>query len=357
MAMSDFILTPVTHVVPLTTIRRERRLPAPGTVTARVGQRVQAADVVAEAEVGPRHYFVDVARGLGIPERQAGRYLVLTRGDQVTAGEVIAGPVGFSQRTVRAPADGRIVAISGSRVLLQVRGEPFALRAGFPGVVIGTDGVLALTLETKGALIQCAWGNGRSDYGLMRLVGDSPGDRMQTDKLDIDLRGAVLVAGTCDHPAPLHQATELSVRGVILGSMASDLIPVALRLPYPLVLTDGFGKRPINSRAYTLLASNVGREAAVDATPSGPYQYQRPEVIIPLPASEDVAMPEEVIPLSRGLRVRVMRAPLEGAVGVVQDIGETPVTYPSGVVARSATVELEGIGIMPVPLANLEVLE
>lgn len=355
--MTNLYLPAVTHVIALTTIRRERRLPVPGTIAVRVGQKVLSTDVVAEAPSSRRHIYLDLARGLGVPERQVARYLNRAQEDRVEAGEVIAGPVGISRRTVRAPADGRIVSVVGSRVLLEVHGDPIAVRAGFPGTITATDGVQVVTLETTGALIQAVWGNGRQDFGVMRLVADNPGDRLQTDKLDIDLRGAVLVAGMCDQPAPLHQATELSVRGVILGSMTSDLIPVAHRLPYPVIVTEGFGRVPINPMAFNLLRSNVGREAALDARSGGPYETQRPEVVIPLPASRELSLPDEVIPLARGLRVRALRKPHQGAVGIVQAVEEEPVALPSGILARCASVDLEGIGATTIALANLEVLQ
>ena len=102
--------------------------------------------------------------------------------------------------------------------------------------------------------------------------------------------------------------------------MTSELIPVAMRLPYPILLTEGFGRLPMNSPAYALLQSNAGREATLDGRMGSIYESQRPEVIIPLPASRQVSMP-------------------------------------SGILARSATVDLEGIGAATVPLANLEILQ
>ena len=65
--------------------------------------------------------------------------------------------------------------------------------------------------------MQGIWGNGRQDFGVLRTLGGGPRRRIQTDMLDTNLRGAVLVGGMCDQPAPLHQATELNVRGVVLG--------------------------------------------------------------------------------------------------------------------------------------------
>ncbi len=350
-------LPPVTHVLALTTIRRERQLPVPGTVTARVNEKVQAPDVIAEAEAVPRHLFLDLARGLGVPEDQAGRHVRRHVGDQLDAGDLIAGPVGLARRTVRAPARGRIVSLSGHRLLFEAATAALTLQAGFPALVVASDGTRSVTLETAGALIQAAWGNGRQDYGVMRSVGSGPGDRIQTAQLDINLRGAVLFGGICDQPAPLHQATELSVRGMILGSIPAELIPVALRLPYPLVVTEGFGRTPMNTAAFSLLTANVGHDAAVNAQPAEPYGSQRPEVIIPLPASRPPAMPEETVALAPKVRVRVLRAPYQGVVGVVRELPTRAVDYPSGILARSASVELEGIGTKLVPLANLEILQ
>jgi hypothetical protein len=355
--MKNFYIPPVTHVIPLATIRRERVLPVPGAVTVRVNEKVQASHVVAEAETVPRHYFLDVVRGLGVAQENAGRYIVHREGDRVDAGEVIAGPVGIARRTIRAPVDGRIIDISRGRVLFEARGELLALRAGFPGVVIATDGTRSVTVEATGALIQAVWGNGKQDYGVMRMVGEGPADRLKTDQLDVNLRGAVLVAGICDHPAPFHQATELSVRGVILGGLASDLIPVAQRLPYSVVVLEGFGERPINPPAFHLLSSNIGREVAIDAQQPRPYHLQRPEVIIPLPATRDIELPDEVIPLKSGVRVRILRAPYQGEVGAVQNVLDQAAEYPSGIRAMSVKVELGSGNTVTVPVANIEVLQ
>ncbi|NIS81813.1 MAG: hypothetical protein GTO14_16750 [Anaerolineales bacterium] len=355
--MSTMFLSPVTHVAPMVTIRRERELPVPGAVLVGINEKVQASHVVAEAAPTPQHYFLDVARGLGIPVRRVPQYVVRQPGDRVERGDVIAGPVGLTRRTIRAPANGRIMAITRGRVLFEVRAQPFELRAGFPGRVIATDGVQMITLETTGALVQAAWGNGRQDFGVMRLVGEDVDSRLQTGQLDLNLRGAVLVAGICDHPAPLQQATELAVRGVILGSILSELIPVAQNLPYPLVITEGFGERAMNLAAFSLLSSHAGREVAIDARPARPYHRERPEVIIPLPSNRPQELPDEIIPLARGVRVRILRPPHRGRVGKVRELLPRAKVYPSGVRAASVVVELDRGGTISVPIENLDVLQ
>ena len=66
-------LPPASHVSSMTTIRREWRMPAPGTVNVRLNESLNVHDVVAEAEVPERHVFLDVARALNVPENLVNR--------------------------------------------------------------------------------------------------------------------------------------------------------------------------------------------------------------------------------------------------------------------------------------------
>jgi len=355
--MFDTYLPPITHVSPLTVIRRELVLPRAGTVLVRLTQKVQGRDVVAECEGDPEYIFLDAARGLGVEIDQVGQYMVKERNVWVEEGDILAQREGLSRRAIRAPGNGRIVILSGGRILFEQTGELFRMRAGFPGNVVETDGIQGVILETVGALIQCSWGNSGQDFGVMRMVGSGPDDRMTTTLLDINLRGAILVAGVCDGEEPLKQAADLSIRGLILGSMQASLISLVRKLPYPVVLTDGFGSRGINAPAFDLLSGNIGREAAVNARSSNPYAFHRPEVIIPLPASPQADIPEEIVLLEPGVRVRILRSSHSGAAGMVREILPDAEIYPSGIRASSALVDLGDLGTVTVPLANLEVLQ
>ncbi|MBN2555632.1 MAG: hypothetical protein JXA97_06805 [Anaerolineales bacterium] len=355
--MSGTYLPPVKHVSPLNAIRRVRKLPVPGTVTVRVNEKVQAADVLAEAEVRPRHVFIDIARALGVPSREIGRHLACEKGDRVEAGDILAGPVGLPRRIVRAPADGRVMEISQGRVLFQQSGKIISLTAGFPGTVVTTDGIQTIMLEATGALVQASWGNGQEDFGVMRMIGEGAADRLQTDKLDVNLRGAVLIAGTCQHPGPLKQAHELAVRGIILGSAPSELIPLMRRLPFPILILEGFGEVPINPTSFNMLSTNIGREVCLNARNSRAYESQCPEVIIPLPATKDVDLPDDVFPLKNGVRVRLLRSPYFGESGIIREVLDRAVQFPSGILAHSVRVELSSGGTVTVPMANLEVIQ
>jgi hypothetical protein len=226
-----------------------------------------------------------------------------------------------------------------------------------PGSVVGTDASSVVSIETTGALIQGAWGNGVYDWGVLRQIGEGPGERLLPDKMDIILRGSVIIAGVCDDASPLRAAAQLSIRGLVLGSMASDLVPVAKRMPYPIVLTEGFGEIPINNPAFNLLIGNVGREVTVDAGSADPFAGQRPEIIIPLPATQEVEISEGLVQLNPGVRVRVLRQPHPGAVGQVRELLAGAIAMPSGIMANCARVELEEIGTAVIPVSNLEVIK
>lgn len=349
-------LPPVRHVAALCTVRRQRKLRGPGTITVRVREKVQPNDVVAEVQPPAQHHFLDLAAGLGIPPAEVSRHVKVDLGALVESGQILAGPVGLARRTMRAPANGRVLALTRGRMLFEALQDPYPMQAGLPGEVAGSDGASSVTIETTGAVVQGVWGNGRRGWGVLQVIGKGPGERLQPAKLDLTLRGALMVAGTADNPAPFHQATELSVRGMILGSMAAELIPVALRMTYPIILTDGFGQIPMNQPAFELLSGSAGREASLEATIREPFDAQLPEVIIPLPASQRAAGLDNVVPFAPGVRVRALRAPYAGATGNLLHLLPRPEAYPSGVLARSATVELAGIGPVSIPLANLEVI-
>ena len=74
---------PVLHVLPLTTIRRQRTLPVPGRITVELNQRVRPRDIVAEAEIAPRHQFIDLSRILGVDPREVSLYLTRGRDERV----------------------------------------------------------------------------------------------------------------------------------------------------------------------------------------------------------------------------------------------------------------------------------
>lgn len=351
------MLAPILHILPLTTIRRERLLPVPGKVVVRKGQKVSASDVIAEARLNNEHLLLDIGRGLGLTGEKADQYLQCKADMPVAQGDILAGPVGMAKRVVRAPRDGRVVLAGGGLVLLEVNTPPFELKAGLPGTVISLIENRGATIETSGALVQGVWGNGQIDFGLMHVLLQNPDDTLTSDRLDVSLRGSIVLAGYCGDSEVLKTAASLPLRGLILSSMEASLIPLAARMPYPIIILEGFGKLAMNSAAFKLLTTNEQREVALNAQPWDRFNGTRPEVVIPLPASPEPPIPPESDQFAPGQRVRIVRAPKAGNIGTITElrIGTTPL--PSGILAPAAVVQLESGENALLPLANLEVLE
>ena len=183
------MLASIVHVLPLTTIRRERALPIPGRVLVRQGRKVDPRDIIAEAALTPEHLLLDVPRSLGVSAKQAQSFIQREVGDEIAEGDLIAGPVGITRRVLRAPVSGRISIIRRGKILLEVETLPHELRSGMAGVVKDLISERGAVIETIGALIQGVWGNGRMDFGLMQNMLDAPDERLRSDQLDVSLRG------------------------------------------------------------------------------------------------------------------------------------------------------------------------
>ncbi len=350
------MLAPVLHILPLTTIQRKRLLPVPGVLHARLNQRLSAGDVVAEARWAREHLLIDVARKLGVSPATADRLIVCKEGDELIANSLIAMTRGPFPRQVRAPRDGRVVVAGGGRVLLEVGEVNLVLRAGLPGQVIEVIPDRGVVIQTAGALIQGVWGNGRIESGVLFNLMDAPDTVLRPDRLDVSLRGMVILGGIVHDAETLNTAAELPVRGLILSSLNPPLLPLALQMRYPILVTDGFGHIPMNSAAYRLLSTNVKREASVNAESTDRFSGARPEVIIPLPVAIEPVPPADVIAFAEGQQVRLRAGTRYGAIGSIVRLYEEAVSLPSGLRAPAAEVRLETNEELLVPLANLEVV-
>ncbi len=353
---AEKMLAPVHHILALTTILRERVLPIDGKVNARLNQKVSPSDVVAEASWAREHIFLDVGRTLNLSPNEADKLIRCKVGDRVAAGAVIATGQGLMRKTVTVPRDGKVVVTGGGQVLIEVGESRMELRAGVPGNVVQIIPDRGVVIQTAGALVQGVWGNGRVDTGILTNLAERPDSVLTAGRLDVSLRGSVIIAGQCKDADTLEAAAELPVRGLILASLFPSLLSVAREMRYPIILTDGFGSMPMNSAAYRLLVTNAKREATLNAESFDRYRGARPEVIIPLPVSSEPAPPQEVATFATGLTVRLRRPPAAGMIGTIMTLRPGLSTLPSGLRAPAADIKLENGEQVLIPLINLEVV-
>ena len=350
------MIAPVGYIQPLTTLRRKRTMPVEGVVLVNLGDTVHSGDAVARANLEAKHFILDAGRALGLPPERAKRLILRSVGEQVEDGAIIAGRRGVGARLLRAPAGGTIAAISEGQVLLQVSDDSSLLPARVPGVVIDIEPNRGVTIECVCALAQGVWGNGRLADGFLHAVGTECDQMLTADQIDMSMRGVILFVGGCEQRQALELAAQVPIRGLIVGSLATRLLPIAKTMPYPVVVIEGFGSTPMNSDAFKLFADHNGEQATLNAQPIDPGTWGRPEVIIPIKYE---GRPPQPVPMQNfriGQTVRVLNGPDKARVGELTALLPSSTLYSSGLRAASAEVALENGNITNYPLANLQLL-
>lgn len=350
------MIAPVRNIQPLTSLRRYRQLPVEGQILVKTGDVVHASDPVARANLEAQHLILDAARALGLPPERAAKQIQRSVGEQVEAGAIIAGRRGVGTRQLRAPAAGRVAAISNAQVLLQISDESSLLQARVPGHVVEIDPGRGVTIECVGAWVEGVWGNGRLGEGILHVVGDSPEQILTADQIDMSLRGAVLIAGICEHRQALELAAQVPIRGLVLGSLTTRLLPLAMKQAYPIVITEGFGRIPMNADAFKLFGNHNDNQATINAQFYDPSNGDQPEVIIPI---RDAGRPPQGVPLQSfrvGQTVRIVAGPDRGLIGEITTMHSSSTFFSNGLHAPGASVYLAERGEVAYPLVNLELL-
>jgi hypothetical protein len=139
--------------------------------------------------------------------------------------------------------------------------------------------------------------------------------------------------------------------------MPPELERIALELPFPVVLTEGFGERNMNTAAFQLLSTNDKRDIALNAEPFNRAKGTRPELLIPLPGTNNMEPPPEMETPLPGQRVRLLRNPYLGYIGTIDTVIPGMTRLPSGLRVQVANIRLENNELLKVPLTNFEILK
>ncbi len=351
------MIASTTHIQALTTLVRTRMLPANGRIIVRTGQKVTPTDVVGDVVIGRKYVIVDFSLGLGLPPKKALSLLKVKKGQQVLQKDVIAETSGMFPRVVVSPAEGRVVAIGGGKLVLETGGSTFELTAGIPGIVSEIIPDRGVVIRATGAIVQGLYGNGRLETGVMVSMIDKPDDVFNNTNLDVNLRGSIILAGHVNNPAVIKGAGELLLRGMILSSISPSVLSAVAQVPFPVLVIEGFGKRPMNSVAFKLLTTNVRRDVTLNAEFYDRQRGTRPEIFIPLPVGQEPPEPQDMTTFAPGQTVRLCYLARPSVLGTVVQLRPGLSLLPSGLSAPAAEIRLEETGEQVlVPLTNLEVL-
>lgn len=348
------------QITALTTVRRERLLPAPGEVLVGPGEMVGPADVVARCQLPGEIRVLDACRILGIPRARVAKYMRTSAGDTVQVNDLLAAPrglLGQIRKGCRSPVEGKVVEVRDGLILIESAATTLELRAHIRGEVANVMPNRGVVISVSGALIQGMWGSGGEAEGVLKMLVDNPQKPLRARAIDVSCHGTIVVGGRILDEAVIEQAIEARVRGIIVGGMDAGLCQNLDSWPFPVLLTEGFGTLSMSQPVFALLQSNMGREALLSADTRTRRDARRPEVLIPLRNGHDAS--EEgsgILPMKVGVQVRALRAPNLGKVGTVVDLPAQPQRIESGARLPVAVVDLDDGKQVSIPLANLELI-
>jgi hypothetical protein len=352
-----------TRILSLARIRRERTLSSRGEVLVAMGARVGALDTVARADTLGHLRPVPLARYLRVSETTLAKYMRKQPGDDVQTRDIIASKpefFGTLQRIYRAPGAGKIAALNGSWLTLDLAETPFELKALYRGTVVNVMPHFGVVIEAVGAVVQGAWGSGGEGYGVLKKMVDSPSGILAEDKIDVVSRGAIVLAGAGVTEEALRRAARERVAGVIVGGLLPQLRELVASLALPTLVTDGLGECAMSVPIWELLVSHDGEEASISTPPAGAGRTAaRPELFIPVMVSggSSTALPPPTLVAEFGARVRVITAAQGRRMGRIVETPKAPRTLESGILAWGAEVALDAGDRIFVPWENLELVD
>jgi hypothetical protein len=342
--------------------RIERRLPYPGEILVRQGSRVEPEDIIARTLRPAPPQIINVARSLGISPGEVYRAMRREKGNKVNAGQMLARSPGLVGRSCAAPVSGMIVDIDDETGYVTIAPDPeeYALQAAVRGLVMEISPYEGVVIETPAAQAYGAFGIGEERSGVLRLLALEPSDVVRPEQIDARSAYAILICGSSISAAALRRAVAEQVRGIIVGGIEERELREFLgwvgtaswqvgmhswQWPNPrllsdpkltIVVTEGFGVRPMSQAIFDLLSAQDRQEALIDGHTSLRQPLRRPRVVIPLSRGGQAEPPRPQLRLDA--RVRLLDSDHLGQMGIVRSLPAAPRRVASG--ARVAAVEV-----------------
>lgn len=363
--------------------RIDRRLPHPGEVLVRAGQRVEPEEVIARAFVPGTPQIVNVARALMITPANIERAMRREIGNRIAQGEVLARSSSIGGRVCLSPVSGVIAAVDHETGYVTITPDPVAyeLQATVRGLVMDIIPYEGVRIETPAAQVYGVFGIGQERSGVLRLVTTDPAEPILPELIDARSSYAVIIGG-CGITAPaLRRAVQEQVRGVIVGGIDEAELraflgwssisawrtgrgswnlpasPAAQQCELTLVVTEGFGQRAMCSSLFELLASHDRQEALIEGMTNLRAPMQRPRVVIPLSVRAAAIQLESPRPQLRpGAMVRLLDYTRLGQLGQIRSVPSVPRRLPSGIRSLAVEVVLEDGTMALLPRTAVEVL-
>ncbi len=347
--------TQIYHTLGLAKIQRTRIFPGRGDVLVRVGQKVDAADAIAEFIPEEKFLIVNVRKELNYKNLDDARRSINVKvGDKINKGDLLAKSSGALSKSVKTQIDAEVINIIGSQIVLRLTQSPKPVIAGFESIVTEILPFRGVVIETNGALIQGVWGNQKATSGPIVTNMVEMSEELTPQKIDVTFRGSIVLGGYCANSDVFKAAEDLNIKGLILSSMSASIANTALNCAIPIILLEGFGHTPLNERAYELIKSNEKKIVSLNAI-YDVKKFEKPEIIIQLPVEANP--PVDGQELRDGCVVRVNTGPDSGKAAIIKQISSKKTKLLNGIRTNCATIEFSDGDQVSIPLANLDILE
>jgi len=366
--------TPGLKVKRAITIEKLRRLPIPGEVLHKVGDKVNYDAKVARTEISGEPEIVKVAMVLGVEAEDMARFMLKKVGEKVKQGESIAfysALFGLIKKDVPSPRDGTIESASEVTGQVIVRGSPIPIEvdAYLPGTIVTVVPREGVVVQTHGAFIQGIFGIGGEVHGEIKTITANNEEMVTPEKITPDCKGKVLIGGSLITLEAMRKAAEVGASALVVGGVRhQDLttftgqeIGVAItgqeEVGFTLIITEGFGKMNMSATTFKLLKSFEGYLACVNGATQIRAGVLRPEIIIPHEEKLEEKGDAFAMGMVPGTPVRIIRQPYFGAIGVVDTLPVELQAMESESLVRVLTVKLADGRTATVPRANVEIIE
>lgn len=369
--------TPGLKVTARTTYRVRRQLPIPGDVLVKVGQKVQADDVVAQTFMPGDITPINVANLLSLPPGDVKECMLKQDGERVKVGEPLArtkGIFGIFKNEYKSTVEGTIETVSDVTGQVIIRGEqiPVQVRAYLSGTVAEVLPGEGCIVEAEVTFVQGIFGIGGETHGPIKVACPSHEQELTEDLITADMKGCIVVGGARMTDQAIKKAASVGAKAVISGGIDDqDLreflgydLGVAITgnedKGITLIITEGFGEIAMAERTHRLLVAREGAEASVNGATQIRAGVMRPEVLVPINTGETIEEAgEEFEPgvLEKGRLLRIIRDPYFGLIGRVSALPSEPAVLGSGSKARVLEVRFDSGESVVVPRANVELIE
>lgn len=368
--------TPGLKIIPYTVVRKKRLLPIPGKVMVEKGSKVRAEDIVASTELPGKVQSVNIANRLGIMAQEIREYMIKKEGDKIGAKEALAQTkpfISWFKTVVKSPVGGTVETVSDvtGQVLLREPPKLLNIAAYVDATVLEVYPNFGVLVETEGAFIQGIFGIGGETNGTVAIASESPDEELLPEHILDEHKGCIVVGGSHVGLDAIQKAKRSGVKALVVGGIHDrDLrqllgydIGVAVtgteNIGLSLIITEGFGMIPMAEHTFRLLSSRKGHKASLSGATQIRAGVMRPEILIPgCPSDETKCKKDEGRGwLDIGDRVRVIREPHFGQIGLVSDLPSELRSVATESKVRVLEVTLAGGEKLVIPRANVEILE